>query len=74
MRDKTYSPLAKHFATNDHTLEDMSIQIIEHLTTPPEDKLQRRTREYFWIQQLKTVQPLGINNMEVAGWLLARTK
>ena len=74
MRDKTYSPLAKHFATNDHTLDDMSIQIIEHLTTPPEDKLQRRTREYFWIQQLKTVQPLGINNMEVAGWLLARTK
>ncbi len=63
--------MTKHFASIDHSSEDISIQIIEHIKLPPNAKTYRLGREFFWMQQLKTVQPLGINSMEVSKWLLA---
>jgi len=42
--------------------------------TPTGIDKRQNAKKYLWSQQLKTVQPPGINNMEVAGWLLARTK
>ncbi len=67
--DKTYGPMTKHFAKDDQSQEDISIQIVEHIKLPPHSKTYR---ECFWMQQLKSVQPLGINSMEVSKWLLAR--
>ncbi len=63
--------MTKHFAKDDHSQEDISIQIIEHIKPPPHSTTYRLGREFFWMQQLKTVQPLGINSMEVSKWLLA---
>ncbi len=70
--DKTYDPMTKHFVKDDYSQEDISIQIAEHIKLPPHSKTYRLGREFFWMQQLKTVQPLGINSMEVSKWLLAR--
>ncbi len=50
--DKTYGPMTKHFANGDHSQEDISIQIIEHIKLPPHSKTYRLRREYFWMQQL----------------------
>ncbi len=33
--DKTYGPMTKHFASINHSLEEISIQIIDHIKLPP---------------------------------------
>ncbi len=70
--DKSYGPMTKHFANINHSSEDISTRIIEHIKLPPNSKTYRLGREFFWMQQLKTVEPLAINSMEVSKWLLAR--
>ncbi len=32
--DKTYGPMTKHFANGDHSKEDTSFQIVEHIKLP----------------------------------------
>jgi hypothetical protein len=63
--------MTKHFAAQNHSMDNISIQIMELLKTQAENKMFRLRREYHWIQQLKSVQPLGINSMEVSKWLLS---
>ncbi len=69
--DKKYGPMTKHFAKGDHSQEDTSIQIVEHIKLPPHSKTYRLGRDFFWMQILKTVQTLGISSRDVSKWLLA---
>ena len=68
--------MPKHFAQADHSILDIKIQILEHIKFSPansETVVFRRKRELHWIRQLKTFAPHGINAMDVARWLIART-
>jgi len=59
------TPVAIHFNKSGHSIHDFSVQIIEHINKEPEQSLRlRRNREHFWIYNLQTVQPLGLNLAE----------
>ena len=58
--------MGRHFARADHGALNLKIQILEHIRTPP--KLKKTEifilkREYFWIHQLCTMEPFGLNVM-----------
>ncbi len=64
--DKKTGAAAKHFCLNGHCLEDVKIQILEFIRKPPMLKSTmkyRNTRELYWIYQLKTLEPMGLNNI-----------
>ena len=57
-----HDTIGYHFNTNKHNLKDMSVQIIEKVKT---NNIQTRLkRENYWINKLKTLQPLGLNVRE----------
>jgi len=59
------TPVAKHFNKENHSINDFSVQIIEHINSDPDTSVQlRRKREHYWIYNLQTVQPLGLNLAE----------
>ena len=55
-RDK---PVAVHFSTNDHSVDDLRLIIIDHLGSG--SKFRRLYKERFWIETLRTDRPLGLN-------------
>jgi hypothetical protein len=58
------TPVARHFILPNHHLSDVVPRIIEFLTADPEvadNTSIRRDREHYWIHQLKTHNPMGIN-------------
>ena len=62
---KPYLPLSKHFVSAGHNLDDFeraSIQIIECNTKWTTKE--RQQRESYWIQELQTLHPQGINKKE----------
>ena len=58
--------LYKHFTSDGHKLEDMFVQPIESIAVPPNEQAstysKRVEREEFWIRELKTVYPYGLND------------
>ena len=57
-------PVAVHFNSEGHCLKDFKLQILEMLPGDPEDEKStkiRRDRESYWIHQLRTLTPRGIN-------------
>ena len=48
--------ISSHFSLPDHNINDLTVQIID--STPPNSLAQT---EQFWINTLKTTQPLGLN-------------
>ena len=63
-RVKRETPVSIHFNEPDHSFENMVFQIIHILPTDPEDDgstIRRRQCEKYWIYQLHSLRPLGIN-------------
>ena len=58
----TEVPLSQHFVSPGHSLDDFGrskIYIIDH--NPSWKENQRQNRESFWIRELRTLHPEGIN-------------
>ncbi len=56
--------VARHFGRNQHTRDDLKVQILEliRLDPPgPHTDAYRETSEHFWIHRLRTFQPLDLN-------------
>jgi hypothetical protein len=59
---KTLLPVSQHFVSPGHSLDDFGrskIYIIDH--NPSWKENQRQKRESFWIRELQTLHPEGIN-------------
>jgi hypothetical protein len=59
---KTLLPVSQHFVSPRHSLDDFGrskIYIIDH--NPSWKENQRQKRESFWIRELQTIHPEGIN-------------
>jgi hypothetical protein len=62
LRKKTLLPVSQHFVSPGHSLEDFgrsTIYIIDH--NPSWKENQRQKKESFWIRELQTLHPEGIN-------------
>ena len=60
---KTLLPVSQHFVSPGNSLDDIGrskIYIIDH--NPSWKENQRQKRESFWIRELQTLHPEGINN------------
>ena len=55
-------PVAKHFNRPKHTLNDMKVMPIEKIKN--DDKNKRKQREAFWIYELRTLSPEGVNVLD----------
>ena len=59
--------VAKHFPSPGHTVDDIRVMPIEHIEPHP-NEIQRSidgcrcTREEFWIRELGTLDPYGLND------------
>ena len=59
------TPVGIHFNKENHSINDFSVQVIEHINQTPDTSVQlRRKREHYWIYNLQTVQPIGLNLAE----------
>jgi len=56
---KLEKPVASHFNQPDHSLEDLEVMAIEKIHR--DDTTRRRHRESYWIFELATLAPSGIN-------------
>jgi len=63
IRTGKLTPIAIHFNSNDHSIENLSVNIIETFNT--NNLMHRRTREYYWQLRLGTIYPKGLNNFPV---------
>ena len=64
--------IAKHFASEGHSLEDLEIMPIENVSPRPQESQsnvdqRRRMREEFWIRELGTLDPYGLND-KIQSW------
>lgn len=62
------TPVARHFMTGSNCTSTPQMELIEVLKSDPnkdQSTRDRRHRELHWIQQLRTLAPLGLN---MAGW------
>ena len=54
-------PLYKHFSSDGHSLDDLTIQPIEEVMLEQEDTMslhaKRLKMEDFWMRELKTIRP-----------------
>ena len=59
-------PLYKHFNSDGHSLDDLTIQPIEEVVLEPGENMsihsKRLAREDFWMREIKTIQPYGLND------------
>lgn len=59
------SPMANHFNARDHAHFTMGVTVIDLIkgeTDNPSTTSWRRSRESYWIHQLRSLKPLGIND------------
>jgi hypothetical protein len=64
--NKVQTPVSSDFNTSGHTHRDLRFQVIERCHTasnPNQTAGSRKRRELFWIWELKTIPPDGINHM-----------
>ena len=52
-------PVAAHFNSEGHSLQDLSIFVIEQIHR--EEASYRRAKESYWIQTLRSLAPEGLN-------------
>ena len=65
-RRETDQPIGLHYNLKNHGPEDMTFQIIQTLdTTPVARDPKRLSRELYWIDQLKTLNPQGLNEKNI---------
>ena len=57
--NRTQKPVSTHFNLPGHSMEDLTIMIIEKIET--NDDQTRRTRQRYWIDKLRSMAPHGIN-------------
>ena len=60
--NRTRKPVAAHFNQDGHSMEDLTIMVIEKI--PEHDVSSRKTCEEYerhWINELKTKAPAGLN-------------
>ena len=57
-------PVAKHFNRLGHVMEDMIITPIEKISDTANTNAKRKEREAFWIYELHTLSPKGINKKD----------
>ena len=65
IRHNRDSPVARHFNSEEHSLDNFSYEILEIGTRDPDSEdttTHRREREMYWIHQLRTLFPRGMNN------------
>ena len=58
------TPVARHFSTGSHCASTPMMELIEVLKSDPsleQTTKDRRNRELYWIHQLRTLEPLGLN-------------
>ena len=72
LRPNPTTLIAKHFASTGHSLEDLQVMPIEQLTPKPNKSQssidqRRRNREEFWIRELGTLDPYGLND-KIQSW------
>jgi hypothetical protein len=61
---RNHKPVAHHFNSPNHSIKSMQCTILETITQDPElptSTIHRRSREVFWINRLRTLDPLGLN-------------
>ncbi|PIK60735.1 hypothetical protein BSL78_02299 [Apostichopus japonicus] len=58
---KTETPVGEHFNLPNHTINDMSLQRIESLSSRPYIRI---SRERLWMQRLRTIQAHGLSIQE----------
>jgi tripartite motif-containing protein 2/3 len=64
--NRVQTPVSSHFSTSGHTFRDLRFQVIERCHTASDTTqtaVSRKRRELFWIWELKTITPAGINHM-----------
>ena len=62
-RKDLQQPIGLHFNLRNHTIDDMKFQVIQKFMRKPIPRdPERISREEFWMDQLKTLQPQGLNN------------
>ena len=61
IRRQSDDPVAKHFYTDNHTVEHFEVIGLEKLY---QDVFYRRNRENLWKKKLNTFKPYGINTKE----------
>ena len=71
-RTNSTTLIAKHFAFEGHSLEDLEIFPIGHVSPRPQESQsnvdqRRRNREEFWIRKLGTLDPYGLND-KIQSW------
>ena len=59
---KLDTPVGHHFNLPNHSITDMMLQGIESLGTRPDSV--RASREKYWMRQLRTIKPHGLNIQE----------
>ena len=67
IRNLQPQPIYKHFNSDGHSLEDLTMQPIERVELSDDDDevslhSKRLHREDFWMRELKTIQPYGLND------------
>ena len=62
IRRQANDPVALHFCTNEHSVDDFTIIGLEKLY---KDDMYRKNRENLWKKKLNTFYPYGINTKEI---------
>ena len=57
-------PLAKHFNQQGHSVDNIKIIPIEKIKDDRNSEVKRKEREGFWIYELETLAPKGINKKD----------
>ena len=51
----------KHFNLHDHTVQNLKVQVIDHVPNDTDAYTNLQKLEKYWIKTLKTFQPIGLN-------------
>ena len=65
IKHKRDKPLSLHFRQKSHKTTKLTYQIIEIINKDPTSDIStkyRKEKEMYWIHQLRTIQPVGINS------------
>ncbi len=65
--EKGPTTVPRHFGSNKHTQNDLTVQIPQFIALDPSDVFMndfRETREHWFIHCLRTLKPLGLNTID----------
>ena len=63
---RNHKPVARHYNSKGHTIDNVVATILETISQNPDlDSTtdHRRSRENFWINRLRSLEPIGLNSM-----------